>query len=370
MRILYLTANAQFAQPPADPAKAPDPGQEYPALDLWPELGRVTDALFDARADGRVTLEVVPEVQRSDVARYLAERQVNVLHFSGHGEKDQPLDAAPDGEREHRLILMDVEHEGMFGTYVENDWLREQLAGQGLRVIVLNCCWSAGVAEKLRGVADCIIGTTIPLRQDLAAEFSALLYRSLDKGLTLRELSELLAGESRFKDLYHFEVADPASWDQAIAPIALAERDLTPARQALGKRQELELIEQQIDGRLQVEWIKILLAAVIAVGGYLVIHHLITPNMPERFHFLGAMLEWQPLAVMTALVGNPLGRVATAGLVRMGAATTDRMLRALSLRPPADIERELATGRIAAMFEWLRHWQGKPDIKTSQGARS
>lgn len=364
MRILYLTANAQFAEPPKNPARAPDPGQEYPALDLWPELGGVTNALFDARAEGRVQLEVVPEVRRSDVSRYLAERPVNVLHFSGHGEKDLPLNEGPDGDTEHQLILLDAEHEGMFGEYVPNDWLRDQLQGQGISIIVLNCCWSAGVAEKLGGVADCIIGTTIALRDDLAKEFSTLFYQGLEKGLTLTELQQVLAGDGRFKDLYTFVVSNPDIMDQAIAPIPFDERDLSPARMALRKRAELKTLREQLNGWLGVEAYQIMIAFAIAVGGWLLIDVVIKPLIPEAFTWLGDMLKWQPAAVMVGIVGNPLGRLAAQTLMRSGISFTDTMLRALALRPPAQIEHELNTGRVAAMFEWIEQWKGQPELVT------
>jgi hypothetical protein len=364
MRILYLTANAQFAEPPKDSGLPPAPGQDYPALDLWPELGGVTNVLFNARAEGRVQLEVVPEVRRSDVSRYLAERPINVLHFSGHGEKDQPLDARPDGETEHRLILMDTEHEGMFGEYVDNDWLREQLQGQGLTVIVLNCCWSAGVAEKLKGVADCVIGTTIALREDLAKEFSTLFYQGLEKGLTLNELRELLEKDNRFKDLYHFAVSNPDAMAQAIAPIPYDERDLTPARKALGRRTDLASLRAQLDGWLGIESYTIAIAIAIAVGGWFLIDGLIKPLIPSSLQWLGDMLKWQPAAVMAGIIGNPLGRLAAQSLMRSGINLTDRMLKALALCPPAQIERELTTGRVAAMFAWIEKWKGKPELVT------
>lgn len=349
MRILYLTANAQYAKPPKKASNGPKSSQKYPSLDLWPELERVTDVLFDARSDGRVTLEVVPEVKRSDIPRYLAERTIDVLHFSGHGDKDRPLDERPDGETEHRLILMDTNHTGPFGRYVENDWLREQLEGKGIKLLVLNCCWSTGVAEKLKGVADCIIGTTIALRGDLAADFSELLYESLEQGLTLGEIEELLGQENRFKDLYSFEKKNEKILETRIAPIPEDERDMSPARRILAKRDEFLAMRASIKGRLSVEVLKLVVAFEVAYICWCVL-----PQFLEHLPGYKAWMVYEPAAIITAIAGHPVARAIGFIAVAIGTRSMSTMLLTLSLKPPVVIERELATERIDQIFDWLK----------------
>ena len=349
MRILYLTANAQFAEPPEDTAKGPDLSQEYPSMDLWPELERVTNVLFESRCEGRVELEVVPEVKRSDIPRYLGERSVDVLHFSGHGDKDRPLDARLDGETEHRLILMDAEHEGIFGRYVSNDWLREQLDGKGIKLLVLNCCWSAGVAEKLSGVADCIIGTTIALREDLSADFAELLYGGLDRGLTLGEIKQLLEADNRFKDLYVFEQRDDTVLEHSIAPIPEDERDMSPARRILVKRDEFLTMRSSIKGRAAVDGIRIFVAVVVALIGWIVL-----TQLSQGLDGYKDWMAFEPAAILTVLLGNPIARWVGYIAVLVGTGSMSTMLLSLSLRPPVVIERELATDRIDQIFDWLK----------------
>lgn len=348
MRILYLTANAQFAEPPIDTAKGPDLSQEYPSLDLWPELERVTNVLFDARCEGRVELEVVPEVKRSDIPRHLSERRIDVLHFSGHGDKDRPLDSQPDGDTEHRLILMDAEHEGMFGRYVSNEWLRDQLQGKGIKLLVLNCCWSAGVAQKLKGVADVIIGTSIALRNDLSADFSEFLYGALERGLTLGEIKQLLDNENRFKDLYVFQAENDEALETSIAPIPENERDMSPARQILAKRDEFLFMRSSIPWRFSVEALKIVTGVVVALACVIV--------LPQFVKHLPGYKDWmvyEPAAIIAAFAGNPVARCIGFIAVLFGSTAMSKMLNALSLQSPVRIERELRIDRINQIFNWL-----------------
>lgn len=369
MRILYLTANAQLVIEPKDASGKGGTRRDYPPLDLWPELEQVTMALFDARSEGRVQLEVVPEVKPADIRRYLSERPVDVVHFSGHGDKIEDPEAGPDAdsgkEPEHHLILMHEEHEGLFGAPVSNQWLADQLRGYDIKLLVLNCCWSEGVAQALKGTADCVIGTKTSLRNDLAAKFSGTLYEGLEKGLTLRELNTYFQDNDAFKEQYVPVPADDAVLDTAIQPIPLDERDMSPARRVLQKQHELITLQKQIGGRFRIEGIKIALAALVAGIGWVLIRFLLPMVVPDHFQYLTAMLQWEPVVVMAAIAGNPLGRLASAGLIRLGSTQTIRMLRALSLKAPAEIERELETGRIAAMFEWLESWKSSKGIATA-----
>ncbi len=359
MKIMYLTANAQFAEPPPERAKGPDLSAEYAALDLWPELERVTNTLFESRCEGRVELEVVPEVKRSDIPRYLGERTFDVVHFSGHGDRDQPLDQEVDGATEHQLVFMDVKHEGMFGRYVPNEWLKEQLEGRGIKLLVLNCCWSGGVAERLKGVADCIIGTTIALRLDLAADFSELLYSALDEGRTLGEIKTMLSKDPRFENLYVFEVADDAVLSQSIAPVPEDERDMSPARLVLAKRNEFLGLRDSIGSRSKLEGFKFLVAAIVAWG----IMYLLT-SLQNLFPGYEDYMAWEPWALFTALAGHPFARVVGFVLVFVGTASMSKMLLALSLKPPVAIERELSTGQVDEALKWVK---GCFDVKLPAG---
>ena len=368
MRILYLTANPQFVKPDPDTFVAqgePDRQKalaKYEKLDLWPELSGVTDALFDARSEGRVELEVVPEVRREDVHRHLAERPVTVLHFSGHGER--AATEAEEAEWGAALILKD---EKIFGEYVPNEWLVEALRGKGIRIVVLNCCWSAGLARNMRGVADCIVGTTLPVQSSAAAEFSAFFYDALQRGMTLREIRQQLADlDGITETTYHFEVVDESILDQVIAPFPVEERDMSPPRKALYLQTRIRDLVTNRQRILQADGLKVLFGLAVALLGWYLLGWMLNDgdcDAKDR-SFLAAFAcgigKYEPFAIMAMLSGVTLGRLA--GYLRLfaGAPVIVRLLKLVSLLPPARAERELDRGRVAELIAWLEHTGDTP----------
>lgn len=397
MRILYFTADARFAED-----KIRGSLKEYADLKLWSELEKVTSVLYDARAEGRVELTVVPETDRDDVRRYLNELPVEVVHFSGHGDRvsapqqsaaqggadntsvviepgteqgEQDNAAAASGEAtdstSYHLILMGADHEGLFGEYSSSEWIREQLRGKGVKLVVLNCCWSDGVARTLLDAVDCVIGTAFDLKEDLAAEFAELLYRDLERGLTMRQIQQRVESTQKFGN-YRIRVREDSLWDQALAPIPPDQRKPTPPRMVLERRAEAAAIKTSHRSQISSDLLKLAFAGVVAFLGWLIFSgsagligswqcpegEACVPVGPlEILQFLAAKatwLRWEPAAIMTAVCANPMGRLASILYVELGLAATILALKKLSLKAPAAIERYLANGRIDAMLRWLR----------------
>ncbi|MEJ2089849.1 MAG: hypothetical protein P8Y69_15515 [Gammaproteobacteria bacterium] len=255
MRILYLTANPQWVKRneplPADgdqPKNLRGLFKEYEKLDLWAELREVTDVLFDARAEGTVQLEVVPEVRRADVVRYVNARHPNVLHFSGHGEKQE-------------IILNDKYGED--GELVSEEWLRGVLADKDIDVLVLNCCWSDTLAAALEDVVDLIIGTTVPLGGESAAEFSKTFYDALQNGVTLGQAFDAATknvGEGLYRKTHRdpsilektFELQPEPAPQPAVQPAAGEEAavTLTPAQQILNYQTRLGYMRDRLSANV------------------------------------------------------------------------------------------------------------------------
>ncbi len=176
MKILYVSANPEWVKNPQEPTLDESPPDndfsEYTKLDLWPELREITNALFDDRMSGSVRLEVVPEANAGDVIRYVDKFQPDIVHFSGHGEKE-------------RLVVADPEY--FDGETASAQWLKSALTDKGVDVLVLNCCWSSTFLDVLEPSVGMVVGAETRLSSELAQEFSKRFYTCLRDGLTVGE---------------------------------------------------------------------------------------------------------------------------------------------------------------------------------------
>jgi hypothetical protein len=386
MRILYLTANPQWVKRNEPlPANGDQPKnlrglfKEYEKLDLWAELREVTDVLFDARAEGTVQLEVVPEVRRADVVRYVNARHPNVLHFSGHGEKQE-------------IILNDKYGED--GELVSEEWLRGVLADKDIDVLVLNCCWSDTLAAALEDVVDLIIGTTVPLGGESAAEFSKTFYDALQNGVTLGQAFDAATknvGEGLYRKTHRdpsilektFELQPEPAPQPAVQPAAGEEAavTLTPAQQILNYQTRLGYMRDRLSANVLWDVGMIIIASQIAVIGFGVINGSYASYFqaladwgwwkespaPAIFSAMAHMhthiatwapwLKWEPAVIMTALIGTPAARFASYLWIWLGSKAAARALTVVGTRPAPIIERELASGRIETMFQRLAEYE-------------
>jgi len=400
MRILYLTANPQWVsvEPPPPPAdqtlkvgvaeespKAPPKKsyREYAKLQLWEELRGVTDALFDARADGRVNLEVVPEVRRSDVVRYIGSRRPDVLHFSGHGEKGE-------------IVLNDKWDQGD-GEMVSQQWLEGVLADKGVDVLVLNCCWSASVAEKLKGTVPLAIGTTNAVGSDVAARFSATFYDALQSGATLKKSFE--AATARFGNLYAAFTGSEDVWNRTLFDAPDTPKEVPPTDgpssdgadavdtselQLMAHGKRLRQMKSQLSFGMAWDAAIVVIGFTVAFSVYALlkgdlagvmsscadlvepiwligpawaglcrslanVHHVIAENAP--------WLQWEPWTVMGTLVSIPVARVVSYFWMILGTRFADRALTVVGMLPREKRERELETGRIDLMFRRLEAFE-------------
>jgi len=411
MRILYLTANPQWVsvEPPPPPAdqtlkvgvtadapKGPPKKsfREYAKLQLWEELRGVTDVLFDSRAEGRVNLEVVPEVRRSDVVRYIGTRRPDVLHFSGHGEKGE-------------IVLNDKWDQGD-GEMVSEQWLEGVLADKGIDVVVLNCCWSATVAEKLKETVPLAIGTTKPVGSDVAAEFSTTFYDALQSGATLRKAFD--AATKKFGDLYKafarsddiwnralFETPDASREDTPKEVPPVAETADTPEQQLLAHGRRLRQMKSQLWFGMGWDAAVIAIAAVVALSGYALLNGglaetfcsaaariestwLVGPTLADMFRSLSGIdevieksaqwVQWEPWTVMTTLVSIPVARFVSYFWMILGTRFADRALTVVGMLPREKIEQELETGRIDLMFKRLEEFEASGASGTSGESES
>jgi hypothetical protein len=158
VKILYLAANPTSTT----------------QLDLTREARAIEERI--AVGKPREALELVPRwaVRPRDLHRALMEVEPHILHFSCHGSVQEQLVLEDDRGNQAR-----VEKEALAD-------LLHRLPGN-IRLVVLNACDTATVAEALVRHVDCAIGMCRPIGDDAAIAFAAAFYEAIGFGKSVGE---------------------------------------------------------------------------------------------------------------------------------------------------------------------------------------
>jgi hypothetical protein len=123
---------------------------------------------FDFRSRWAVTID--------EVMHHLNELQPNIVHFSGQ-------------ESNHRLHLnasagIRLQDEHCQPRHVSASALSRMIgsAAPSTRLVVLNACFSKGVAKSLCKVTDCVVGTRSAIDDEATRSFAVGFYRALGYG--------------------------------------------------------------------------------------------------------------------------------------------------------------------------------------------
>jgi HEAT repeat protein len=141
-------------------------------LALDEEVKALTEGLRATPARDIVDLRTAWAVRPVDLLVELNEYQPEVLHFSGHGMADGRLvflDAAGNAKP--------VDSAAVASTVAT--------AGESVRVVVLNACFSSGLAQSLTKYVDVAVGMDRPVGDDAARVFSRAFYSALGYGLSV-----------------------------------------------------------------------------------------------------------------------------------------------------------------------------------------
>ena len=156
-------------------------------IDIEDEQRGVQESLKAARHRDHFAVVFVPAIRADELPTYLSNESPAVVHFAGH--------SWPDG-----FIFRgsDVPISGV--------QLTEAFRNRGVRLVVLNSCFSLDLAEAINNVVPSVVGTTKALDDHDAVRFSARLYRGLGDGHTVgeafrdaRDAVGLTGGEDVFK---------------------------------------------------------------------------------------------------------------------------------------------------------------------------
>lgn len=155
MRILFLAAN------PATTSR----------LDLEEELHGLEAELRGVKYRDQVVLTARHAVRPDDLVRHVRSERPTVVHFSAHGSGIG-------------IVLRNDE-----GGYVEvtGPSLKRFFHGRGVRLVVLNACFSKAQAEMLPRSVKAVVGTTDAVGDVDARRFTVAFYRALGEGLTIAE---------------------------------------------------------------------------------------------------------------------------------------------------------------------------------------
>ena len=128
-----------------------------------------------------------------DLLREVRELRPTVVHFSGHGGahmagavdsahgRDVVAASAPSGGEPHGLYF----HDTAGGAQVVSPGAMAQTfgaVGGSVKVVVLNACFTAPVADALLAHVDCVVGMSGAIGDDAARHFAVGFYGGLGEG--------------------------------------------------------------------------------------------------------------------------------------------------------------------------------------------
>ncbi len=179
-----------------------------PALELSKELAELKTALQPLR--GRVQWHVLglslppagqasPATINEEISRF----RPNLIHFMGHGTSG-------------RLLLEQQQALTTWSDY----FLNLDLAGQGVRLLVLNCCFSGHPGEVSPGLAaaganagvKAVIGHFFPVSDPAATQFTRVFYGNLVRGDVLDKAFQEARRQVASEELRHHRPFLPVLW--------------------------------------------------------------------------------------------------------------------------------------------------------------
>lgn len=155
LRILFLGAN------PATPLLALDE-----------EAREIESKIRSSEYRSNVKFITKWAVQPDDLLQALNEVKPHIVHYSGHGDVDGKLMLHGSAGALREVSPANINF--LFQTMKDN-----------IRVVLLNSCNSALLAEAITDHIDCAIGMPLSIRDDAARYFAASFYRAVGFGRTI-----------------------------------------------------------------------------------------------------------------------------------------------------------------------------------------
>jgi hypothetical protein len=138
-------------------------------LQLGNEVRTIEERLRASELRDRFVLEQQWAVRPGDLSDGLLRYAPQIVHFSGHGN--------PSGD----LVLQADDGSSLPVTIAALADLFA-LAGDSVRCVVFNACYSQAQAEAVAEHVDCVVGTSRAIEDEAAVRFAAGFYRALGYG--------------------------------------------------------------------------------------------------------------------------------------------------------------------------------------------
>jgi CHAT domain len=141
---------------------------------LAEEAREIFDRIHEGPYRDKFELHDHGAVRPIDLQRLLLKYEPQIVHFSGHGSKS------------HRILLN--------GTHGRSQALDQQgladvfaLYNSHVRLVLLNACFTKGLARSISEVVDYSIGTARPIGDKVSVAFAGAFYRALGFGKSIRD---------------------------------------------------------------------------------------------------------------------------------------------------------------------------------------
>ena len=189
-KILFLASN------PSDTAK----------LQLSKEHSRVSSRLQEAPEPEKFPLKLRRAVTPSEFAEYLYIEQPDIVHFSGHGDRQapdvqrvitesragrpvKPKASAEPAADESGIFLMDEDkrHSHFVGTAFLERTFKSMVKRQRIpiKAVLFNACHSSAQAEAISKVVPYVVGTSWSVGDSAAIAFASGFYFGVARGMDI-----------------------------------------------------------------------------------------------------------------------------------------------------------------------------------------
>lgn len=161
---------------------AADPFRDRAKLELEDEMRAVRRALAQGKAHDTLELEAHFGTRTRDLQFVLLEYQPEIVHFSGHGD------------REGVIYLSDTAGRPVAVGKTALGRLFDMLESE-VRVVFLNACHTQPIVEVLRDMVDYAIGTNREVTDETAIAFSQAFYTALASGSGVQQAYDLAVNQ-------------------------------------------------------------------------------------------------------------------------------------------------------------------------------
>lgn len=146
------------------------------------EAREISERIHEGPYRDRFELSTHPATRPGDLQRLLLRHRPQIVHFSGHGTKEEKIIF---GGRSGR------------GKTIDQDGLADLFAlyNNHVRLVLLNACFTRAQARSVADVVDYSIGTEKGLGDKASVAFAGAFYRALGFGKSVKDAFESAMAE-------------------------------------------------------------------------------------------------------------------------------------------------------------------------------